>query len=273
MLRPASPITEIEVLNPDIPKDAFEDKGIVLDIRVRMKDGSQIDVEMQVRRRFAFRKRLLFYWSKTYGTQIVRGEDYGKLRPAVLIVFLDYRELDAPTDRLHSIFRLLEVHDHQLFSKDMEIHLIELPKLSEMTQNDRAKQAELVRWSEFFTAKSDAALADAVEGDETMEKAKSYLELLSAKPDVRRLAEERERAQATYLIEMTAAREEGEARGREAGEIVGEARGRLGLLLEMVEQKFGPLSSLQRQLLEKADHDAVLKRLFTAESFDDLLDS
>ncbi len=113
----------VEVLNPEIPKKAFEDKGIVLDLMLRLADGSLVDVEMQVDRRPAFRKRALYYWSRMFSSQLVRGEVYGALRPTVLVVFLNYRELEAK--RLHSVFRVLEASDHQLFCDELEIHLVE----------------------------------------------------------------------------------------------------------------------------------------------------
>ena len=41
------PIQDMEVQNPEIPKDFPGDKSVVLDIRVRLHNGQQIDLEMQ----------------------------------------------------------------------------------------------------------------------------------------------------------------------------------------------------------------------------------
>lgn len=47
VIRPASPIASVDVLNPEVPKELPDDKGTFLDIHVRMADGRHVDVEMQ----------------------------------------------------------------------------------------------------------------------------------------------------------------------------------------------------------------------------------
>src|SRR5512145_3018443 len=42
-----APIRELVVLNPEIPPDVPADKSVVLDIRVRLDNGYEIDLEMQ----------------------------------------------------------------------------------------------------------------------------------------------------------------------------------------------------------------------------------
>ena len=47
VMQPATPITEVTVLNPGLPKDLAGDKDVELDVRVREGSGRQYDVEMQ----------------------------------------------------------------------------------------------------------------------------------------------------------------------------------------------------------------------------------
>ncbi len=100
---------------------------------------------------------------------------------------------------------------------------------------------------------------------------------LSAKPSVQELARQRELARLTYQLEITEARAEGEAKGeakgRAEGEAKGEAKERRKLLFRLLEQRFGELSAEQRAQVEAADHDALLSRLFTAQSMDELIRS
>ena len=51
VLRPTRPIVEVTVLNPELPVGALDDKNIVLDVLVRLDDGSLVDVEMQTESR------------------------------------------------------------------------------------------------------------------------------------------------------------------------------------------------------------------------------
>ncbi len=73
VLNPTSPIREIEVLRSDLPTEGVDDKGIALDLRVRLANGEQVDVEMQTQPRPAQRQRALYYWARLYGGQLTRG--------------------------------------------------------------------------------------------------------------------------------------------------------------------------------------------------------
>ncbi|MBI5536061.1 MAG: Rpn family recombination-promoting nuclease/putative transposase, partial [Deltaproteobacteria bacterium] len=111
ILRPPSPIRSIKVLNPDLEKEAIPDRGVVLDIRVRLEDGKEVDVEMQSQTRPGMTKRALYHWSRMYGAQIVRGQEYAELQPCISIFLLGYKEL--PSAKFHSTFQVLEVQTHE----------------------------------------------------------------------------------------------------------------------------------------------------------------
>jgi len=51
-----------------------------LDVRVRLANGEQVDVEMQSQRRPAQRERTLYYWARMYAGQLRRGAPYTDLR-------------------------------------------------------------------------------------------------------------------------------------------------------------------------------------------------
>jgi predicted transposase/invertase (TIGR01784 family) len=263
VLKPVSPIRDVEVLNPGIAKENIDDKGIVLDLLMLLADGTTADLEMQVRKRTGFRRRALYYLARAYTSQLVRGQEYIALRPAVLIAFLCYEETTA--QRLHSVFEFREIHDQRAFSKDLSLHLIELPKLEQMTPKEEKAETDLVRWAKFFTASTDEELEATAKGDMMMEKTMDFLEKLSAKADVRLLAERREMAQLMYRMELTMARDEamaeGEAKGKAEGEAKGEAKGeargivqgKRDVLLMLLEKDGRALSDKQRQVIASCE--------------------
>ena len=104
------PIESLEVLNPEIPKDMPADRGAVLDIHVCLADGRHIDVEMQSGLHPGFIQRVLYYWARLHASQLSIGDYYEKLCPTVSIVILNQSLL--PTERIHSTFRVLEVHEY-----------------------------------------------------------------------------------------------------------------------------------------------------------------
>jgi predicted transposase/invertase (TIGR01784 family) len=227
VLRRPQPVVSVHVLNPEIGKEAVDDKGIVLDILVHLIDGTTLNVEMQARNVTPFRERLLYYWARVFGQQLGPGDGYTSLRPTISVAFLSYPEPQNP--RFHSIFRVLETHEHLPYSDALEIHLIQLPRLAGLTDPDRRDDAALLRWSRFFAARSAEAIDEAAMDDPAVSKARDILHRLSADPDAQRMAEARELAQTTRRIEDGALREEAEAVGEERGLRLGEERGlRLG---------------------------------------------
>lgn len=106
VLRPVSAISSAEVLNPEVTREQVDDKGIVLDILVRLQSGARLNVEMQAQNRAAFAGRALYYWARLFGGQLERGQPYLELVPVTSVLFLDYSQLEG--SRLHSTFRILE---------------------------------------------------------------------------------------------------------------------------------------------------------------------
>ena len=251
VLRPRSPITEVEVVNPDIPKELSDEKGTILDILVRFADGAQVNVEMQARKHPAFRERSLYYWARVYGGQLGRGQSYADLRRVISVLFLGYRELEGP--RMHSIFRVLEIHDHRLYSDALEIHAVELPKRGQVDEATRQEAEDLLAWAQFLGAKSDQEAREATMKHWAIAKAQESLEQISSDPEVQELARQRQLALDTYRIEISAARREGAS----------------GVLLEQLAARFGDVDDEARAAIERgseADLERWSLRLLTASS-------
>jgi predicted transposase/invertase (TIGR01784 family) len=222
------PVEDATVLNPELTREAVQDKGVVLDIAVRLGDGRMVDVEMQAESRPGFRRRALYYWARLYGAQLTPGQPYTSLKPVICIVFLSYRELSG--DALHSVFELRERTRAEAFSDALQLHAIELPNLRSTGAQQLQGEPELVRWARFLSAETDEDLRALAEEDVVMKQATDELVQLSGDTDARELAKQRELALLTYQFELAAAREEGEAAGEARGRAQGlrEAARRLG---------------------------------------------
>jgi predicted transposase/invertase (TIGR01784 family) len=188
------------------------ERGVVLDIAAELADGTLLDIEMQSDKRPAFRERALFYWARLYGAELERGEGYEALRPVISVLFLDYRELRG--QRLHSVFHVLEVHDHERFSDALALHVIELPKIPQATAEERADEASLLRWSRFFAAQTDAELEEIAMADPVIAEARNVLQAVSDDPTAREIARLRANAQVVRRLEEAALRQEGQREGR-----------------------------------------------------------
>jgi predicted transposase/invertase (TIGR01784 family) len=250
VLRPPSPIADATVLNAEVPKDAVGDKGLVLDVAVDLADGSRVDVEMQADVRPGLRRRALLYWARLYDSQIGRGGDYRRLRPTVSVFFLGERLLRG--SRFHSTFRVLEVHDQEVFSEAFELHVVELPKLGAIEEAEQSEEQKLVGWGRFLAVRTRKELEELDMNDPMIEKAKEALERLSMDPQAQELARVRELARWTHAFELDAAREEGEARG--------EARGRAEGILAVLEARRIPVPDAVRERVRACADLATLDR-------------
>jgi predicted transposase/invertase (TIGR01784 family) len=253
VLRPSSPIIAVRVESEPL-KAAVDDKEIALDLHVELADGQQVNVEMQTEPRPARRERALYYWARMHASQLSRGEGYEELcRSAVVLVF-GFRELKG--ERFHSVFRVREVHDSEELSEQLEIHVLELPKLHMVANSDGP---EVVEWGKFLAARSDAEREELAMKNPDLRQAKAALDRLSADPDARILAEMRDRAVKSYRLDINTARKEGIKEGQAA------------LLSDLLSVKFGPLPPAVVERLQCASESQLLgwgKKLVVADSLD-----
>jgi predicted transposase/invertase (TIGR01784 family) len=219
------PIQELVVQNPEIPRDFPGDKGVVLDIRVRLHDRSQIDLEMQSTVPPGTRARFLYYWAKMFVDSLAKGRDYTLLRPCISILWL--KEPLLKGSRFHSIFHLSEDESRDWFTKEIEFHVLELPKLH-LAAPDR--QAKLERWARFLRAQTAVEFEGLAREDPIMTTARDTLEDLSSDPTAQRLARERETAVLMHQHLINSSLEHGLSQGRAEGEARGEAKAVLAVL-------------------------------------------
>lgn len=234
VLRPASPITSLELLPASPERQDVDDKDTVLDLRVRFANGEQVDVEMQNRGGPAIRKRALYYWARLYAGEPERGSHYGQLRRCVVIFIANFRMLGGA--RFHSVFRSMEVTTGELLTEDHELHVLELPKLEAMSATN--EEPADVLWGRFLSARTEAELEQLASRDPMLRRAKEALEELSADPQARLLAERRAAALRMHHVELTMTREEGEA--------AGEARGLAKIVCDELNERGVTISDEQR---------------------------
>lgn len=224
---------------------------------------------MQTQPRPAQRERVLYYWSRLYAGQLARGDGYGDLRPCAVVLILGFEALDSA--RFHSIFEVRERHDHALFSDQLALHVVELPKIG-LAEND---EPALARWGKFLGATSDEQLEELAMKDPVLQQAKTALERLSADPDARLRAEQREMALKSYQLDLGKAHRDGKAEGRAEGKAEGKAEAFTELLLLQLETKFGVLPDTVTTRVRRASSDEVKRWagcFVTAESLDAVFD-
>jgi predicted transposase/invertase (TIGR01784 family) len=254
VLEPPSPITDIEILNPEVEIDYPADKPIALDIRAKLRNLTRIDIEMQTELRARSASRFLYYWSREFGLGLKRGDDYSQLIPVISILWLGQDLLQS--EQFHSVFHLSEDATQERFSSDIEIHALELEKLHFLSA---VAHPRLYRWSRFLLSRTEQQFELLSKEDPIMSTAKKSLEDLSADDDVRLKAYERETALRGHLHTIAAERAEGRVEGQRS------------TLVRLLVKRFGELPAWADERLSHASPEqleAYLDAVLTAPSLE-----
>ena len=203
-------------------KDLLDDKVGILDIRAKLNNNINCNIEMQVVDKKNIEKRLMFYWSKIYTMSIKSGDDYNQLEKAIVILFTDFN-----LDKLKEInkfitkWNLREEENPKIILTDvLEIYIIELSKGEKLLKNMSKKEKEkypLNTWLQFIN--NPEVIVD-MENKE-VKKAKEVLAEISKDEHERYKAELRQK----YIMDQKAVEEAGYDKGLAAGIQQGIERG------------------------------------------------
>ncbi|TAF74869.1 MAG: Rpn family recombination-promoting nuclease/putative transposase [Bacteroidetes bacterium] len=121
-------ITDVIILTPYQLPELRGGKVTIVDVKAKDKSGKTYIVEMQIAEVDGFHKRVLYYASKSYSSQINRGDDYKNLMPTFFIGILDFVATESKNYINRHIVKNAETDEH--FIKDIEFNFIELPKFN-----------------------------------------------------------------------------------------------------------------------------------------------
>ncbi|MEM9456853.1 MAG: Rpn family recombination-promoting nuclease/putative transposase [Myxococcota bacterium] len=275
------PIAGVTIAESAISGDQPDRKQVILDIHAKLDDGSAVDIEMyrQIRvLREILIARFVYYLSRTHSNQLVHGDHYGQLRPTTLILWT-VEPLFPAIDHLHLFFTMNEPWARVAFGDHLTIHVIQLSKLFSSAPSHPVGDHDRLRlWARFFMATEDAQLDQLAAEDPIMAVAVKTLDQLSQDPEICRQARTRREEKVLYQMDLDASWSEGERKGLLEGERKGLLEGKremlLELLLEQLEQRFGPLLPATRAQIDAAASEelrAWARRVLTADNLEEVL--
>lgn len=211
-------ILETILLPTETRRDYADDKLSILDVRVLLEDGTQMDLEMQVEYFGSWDKRILFYLARMYTGQLQRGDGYDKLKKCIHVGVLNFIYFPNSEDCYHKI-NLCNCKTGDVYSGLFELHVLELPKLpkvlARMKQGEEVSDKSIIRWMEFFSGKTREDFETMAKCNEYMEEAVNTLFELSADEKKRLEYEAREKAIRDHNTQMYSAEQRGLERGIE----------------------------------------------------------
>lgn len=201
--------------SPILEKDLKDEKLGILDIRAKLNNQINCDIEMQVTRKKNIEKRLILYWSRLYALGIQEGEDYGVLNKTIAILIADF-ELDNIEEipKFHTKWEIREEEYSKVVLTNMlEIHIIELPKLIKLIKNKKVnKKDKLALWAMFFLKPEEIGEEEMKENSD-IKKAKKELDKIKQNEKEQYLAELRMK----YILDQKAIQDYGFESGYKSG--------------------------------------------------------
>ena len=179
---------DIVISNPFLLQEYKGDKLGILDVKLKLKTGKVINIEVQVDPMPFMESRILFYASKLITEQINERDQYDKIKRVISIVITDHL-LIKQSEKYHHHFSLYDIESGIMLTDILEIHTLEVPKARKL--NECAEKTDLFNWMKFFDAKTEEELNMLAEKSPTMKKASLRLLELSADEKARQLYEAR----------------------------------------------------------------------------------
>ena len=247
--------TEVEstTLMPTILRKRYpEDKYGILDVRVELKSGVQIDLEMQVESYDFWANRSVYYVSKMYTEQIKEGEDYDKLKKCIQVSILCF-PLFKEDDKCYRRITFCDAESGEEYSDLIEMHVLEISKIPPEQQNE----TDLMKWMRFFGGTCEEEFKKMAEKDKYIGEAYEALKNMSEDEIKRMEYEARQKAIRDYNSYMHSA----ERRGIKIGRDKGIKLGREELLKQQVEKKLAKGKSLEVIADECEEDISVIRAL------------
>ncbi len=212
-------IQKIEIKNPEIVPFTKEEKRGLLDIKVRLDNGTIIDIEMQIKNEKNTEERSTMYLGKMISEQLQSGEEYNLLKKSIVIFITNYNFLKR--NSYHNVGKMKfdntikeeyvdvgYVKEDEIASKYLEIHYIELPKF---VKRNPEKYTKLDQWMCLFTQNREG-IEMAEKENKEIKRAVRALDFISADE------KERERYNSIIMAEYNRKVTEGKVREEGAEE-------------------------------------------------------
>ncbi len=216
-------IEKIEINNPELPKDFYDSKYGVLDLKVTLDNQIIVNVEMQVQNQHNIAQRSTYYMSRVYSQQIGENEPYINCKKVIVINILNFNYYKR--NSYHSIARMKFEKNCQEEYVDMgyekeeeyatdyiEMHIIELQKFKKKNPKIDTK---LEQWLWLFVGGEEEKMRRIGKKNKEIEKIDKKLASMSLSREERNNYEFRRKAILDEISAIDYATKKGLAQGIE----------------------------------------------------------
>ena len=108
---------ELEI-NKQLIGNKIDDKVGIVDLRARLNNNVECEIEMQMVYSKNFIPRLLYYWSKIYSGQLKKGNKYNKLNKVICIAIINEDIKEFEELKAHSKWQIRDRKFHLKCNKN-----------------------------------------------------------------------------------------------------------------------------------------------------------
>lgn len=183
---------DVEIQNPIILGQSFENKDIILDIRVLINNKSKLNLKMQVVNYGNWKERSLSYLCRSFDN-FDKGKDYIFAKPVIQVSFIDFT-LFPESPEFYATYMLKNIRNNKIYTDKLRLSIMELNNINLATEEDRLYNLD--KWAAFFKAKTWKELKAMAATNQYMEAAVNTIYELSSDETIRELCRRREENEA-----------------------------------------------------------------------------
>ena len=205
-------------LNTELLPEFYNGKKSRVDVRSRLSDGTEVNIEMQMNPYDYSDKRCLQHWSKLYSNTLIEGNKYTDLRKTICIWIIN-GEVFKDIKEFHSKWEILNKKAlNSKHFKELEIHIIELQKFRKL---DIMKPMKKDFWLWFIDHTNEEMIKLSCVTNEQIKEARKQLDKIRANEELM----ERIRLEEAYEMDENTRLANAEERGMKIGEERGKTEG------------------------------------------------
>ena len=240
-------------LSTELLPEFYEGRLSRVDVRAMLSDGTNVNIEMQMKATGYSDKRCLQHWSKLYSNSLSAGNKYTDLKKTICIWILNENIFPEYKDFESKYFIQSQEHPELNRFSDMELYFFELPKFRKC---DKLKPTNKNFWLWFIDNKDKEMIDLACSSNEEIAKARKKLEKIYSNHELMEKIRLQESFELDYNTDVYLAKEEGMKEGIEQGVKTGKKEQQIEIAKKMKArgdtiQEIAELTGLSPDEIEK----------------------
>lgn len=219
------PIRDVVVKNPELPRNLYDSKASVLDVKVEIDENILCNIEMQIKDLRNIDKRSTYYMSRMVSDELKKNENYTQVKNTIVINLLNFEfykrnsyrsvaHMKFETTKENEFVDMGYQKEDEIATQDLEMHFIEIPKF--VRKNPEAN-TKLEQWL-WLIAGREEKLEMAKKENKEIKKAMDIIDEMSMDEKEWELYWSRKFAIMDYNTGILQAEEQGMKQGIKQGE-------------------------------------------------------